>query len=156
MLARADAAMNALTSLVEEQALRDDAGNQIDVVFTYAAPDRLRYQVASGATAIQIGPDDYQLAPDDSWIKNRRGVPFAWPNFFYGQVAEGARLDGEESLAGADATIVAFSYGGFDFRFWIDTSSYRILRLSMEGPNHHMLSTYSDFDSAAAIERPIP
>jgi copper transport protein len=155
-LARADAAMNRLTSLVEEQALRDDAGNQIDVVFTYAAPDRLRYQIAGGATAIQIGLDDYQLAPDDSWIKNQRAVPFAWPNFFYGDVAEGARLDGEESLAGADTTIVAFRYGGFDFRFWIDAASYRILRLSMEGRNHHMLSTYGDFDGAATIERPIP
>ncbi len=156
LLRRADAAMNALKSLSEKQTLRDDAGNQIAVLFTYAAPDRLRYQVVNGATAIQIGLDDYQLGPDGAWIKNRRAVPLQWPSFVYSQVAGDAQIDGEEPIAGAATMIVAFGYGGFDFRAWIDPASDRILKLTMDGPNHHMNAVYSDFDSAPEIERPIP
>jgi hypothetical protein len=125
-------------------------------VFTYAAPDRMRYQIVNGATAIQIGSDDYQLAPDGGWIKNQRAVPFEWPTFNYGSLAGEARLSGEEQIGESTATIVEFQYGGFDFRVWIDQESDRIIRLSMDGPNHHMDSIYSDFDSAPPIERPAP
>ncbi len=156
LLARADAAMNALESLVEKQTLRDDAGNQVAVVFTYAAPNRLRYQVVNGRTAIQIGLDDYQLGPDGNWIKNQRAVPFEWPDFFYSSVAGDARLDGAEQIGDAATTIVAFDTGGFDFRLWIDPESYRIMKLAMDGPNHHMASTYGDFNAAPPIEPPIP
>ncbi|HET7088136.1 MAG TPA: c-type cytochrome, partial [Anaerolineae bacterium] len=155
-LARADAAMNVLRSLVEKQSLRDDAGNRLDVVFTYAAPDRMRYQIVNGATAIQIGSDDYQLMPDGAWIRNQRAIRFEWPKFNYSSLAGEARIEGEEQIGESTATIVAFQYGGFDFRMWIDQRTDRIVKLAMDGPNHHMESAYSDFDSAPPIERPTP
>ncbi|HKZ86088.1 MAG TPA: CopD family protein [Anaerolineae bacterium] len=155
-LIRADAAMNVLRSLVEKQSLRDDAGNQLDIVFTYAAPDRMRYQVVNGATAIQIGSSDFQLTPDGTWIENRRAVPLEWPEFNYSSLAGEARIEGEEQIGESAATVVAFRYGGFDFRMWIDQGTDRIIRLSMDGPNHHMVSAYSEFDSAPPIERPTP
>jgi copper transport protein len=156
LLARADAAMNALTSLSERQTLRDDAGNQLAALFTYAAPDRFRYQIANGATAIQVGLDDYQIGPDGNWIKNRRAAPFRWPDFNYNRVAGGARIEGEEAVGGITAAIVAFEYDGFDFRAWIDRKSHRLLKLTMDGPNHHMIGVYSEFDSAPPIEAPQP
>jgi copper transport protein len=156
LLTRADAAMNALKSLVEKQTLSDDSGNQIAVVFTYAAPDRLRYQIVNGATAIQIGVNDYQLGPDGEWIMNQRALPVNWPNFYYGRVAGGAQLDGAEDIGGAATTIVTFTYGGYDFRAWIDEQSSYILKLTMDGPNHHMQAAYSEFDRAPAIEPPTP
>ena len=156
LLVRADAAMNALTSLTEKQTLRDDAGNQLAALFTYAAPDRFRYQIVNGATAIQIGLDDYQLGPDGNWIKNRRAAPFRWPDFTYSRVAGGAQIEGEETVGGATATIVAFDYDGFNFRAWIDRKSHRLLKLTMDGPNHHMASVYSEFDDAPPIEAPLP
>ena len=63
LLARSDAAMNALQSLAEDQVVSDDAGNELKVRFEYNAPDRMKYQIADGATSIQIGADDYQPAP---------------------------------------------------------------------------------------------
>ncbi len=155
-LARADASMNALTSMVEKQSLRDDAGNRLDVVFTYAAPDRMRYQIVNGATAIQIGSDDYQLAPDGGWIRNKRAIPFAWPKFDYGPIAGEARIEGEEQIGESAATVVAFRYGGFELRVWIDQKTDRIVKLAMDGPNHHMESVYGEFDSAPPIEQPAP
>ncbi|HEY4689035.1 MAG TPA: copper resistance protein CopC [Anaerolineae bacterium] len=156
LLKRADAAMNRLTSMAEKQTLRDDAGNQLDVIFTYAAPDRLRYQIVNGATAIEIGADDYQLGPDGQWIKNQRAVPFQWPTFNYGQVAGNAKVEGDQKIGDSDAMIVAFEYGGYQFRFWIDAQTDRIVRINMDGAGHHMISVYDQFDSAAKIEPPIP
>ena len=155
-LARADAAMNALQSMVEKQSLQDDAGNRLDVVFVYGASDRMRYNVVNGATALQIGPDDYQLAPDGAWIKNQRAIPFEWPKFNYSTIAEEARIEGEEQVGGSLATVVAFRYGGYDFRVWIEQKSERIVKLAMDAPNHHMESVYEEFDSAPAIEPPAP
>ncbi len=154
LLARADAAMNALTSLVEDQSLRDDAGNQLIVRFDYAAPDRLRYQVVNGPTAIEIGEDDYQRGPDGTWIKNQRAVSLRWPNFAYSQTASHARLDGTEQWAGKRVTIVAFRYGSADFRVWLDPDTSYILKYTMEAPQHHMQSTYSAFNAAPPIEAP--
>ncbi len=156
LLLHADAAMNALISLAERQTLRDDAGNQIAVLFTYAAPNRLRYQIVNGATAIEIGLDNYRLGPDGTWIKNRRVVPYQWPNFMYSQVASSARVEGEEPVGGVPATIVAFRYGNFDFRAWIDPKSDRILKLTMDGAGHRMVSVYREFNAAPPIEPPVP
>ncbi|HLF28513.1 MAG TPA: copper resistance protein CopC [Anaerolineae bacterium] len=159
LLERADAAMNALNSLEEKQTLRDDAGNQLSVIFTYAAPDRMRYQIVNGATAIQIGLDDYQLGPDGNWIKNQRAISFKWPEFYYanyGRIAGDARIAGEEPVGDRAASVVAFKYSAYDFWLWIDVESNRILKFTMDGANHHMVSSYQNFDSADLIEPPAP
>jgi len=145
--------MNRLTSLVEDQTLRDDQGNQLAVRFEYNAPDRMRYHIANGPTAIQIGTDDYQLGPDGKWIQNRRALAVQWPDFHYARVGGGARIETEAMEQVPHTQVVAFEYGGFDFRVWIDTTTYRITRLTMDGPNHHMVTVYSAFDSAPAGTR---
>ena len=155
LLRQSDAAMNALTSLVEDQTIRDDQGNQLSVRFEYNAPDRLRYQIANGAASIQIGTRDFQLDPDGNWIENQRAVPFRWPDFTYAQVAGGARIDQNPPGALPNTRSVAFEYDGFNFRVWIGPA-YRIVQLTMDGPNHHMISKYSAFDAAPKIEPPIP
>ena len=45
-----------------------------------------------GRRSVQIGSNDYQQKPDGTWFDNQRGVPFAWPQFAYAQVAEQARV----------------------------------------------------------------
>ena len=142
--------------MVEKQSLQDDAGNRLDVVFTYNAPDRMRYNIVNGATAVQIGPDDYQLAPDGAWIKNKRAIPFEWPRFSYGSIAGEARIEGEERIRESATTVVAFRYRGYDFRAWIDRKTERIVKLAKDAPNHHMESVYGEFDSAPTIEPPAP
>jgi hypothetical protein len=156
LLRRSDEAMNALTSLVEDQTLRDDAGNQLSVRFEYNAPDRMRYQIANGATSIQIGVDDYQLGPDGEWIKNQRAPPLQWPIQNYAQAAGGAKFDTGEQGQIPGTKIVAFNYEGVDFRAWIDLTSYYLVQLAMDAPNHHMLTVHSSFNSAPEIEPPIP
>lgn len=154
LLAQSDAAMNALKSMSENQLVRDGAGNQLAVRFDFNAPDRMQYQITGGPRSIQIGEDDYQPAPDGSWLKNVRGSMFAWPQFFYAQVAQDARLDGVETIGSRPATIVFFRYNGFDFRVWIDDETHRIVRYTIDGADLHVLSTYSAFDGAPTISAP--
>lgn len=155
LLAQSDAAMNALTSMSEDQQVRDDTGQQLIVQFDFNAPDRMQYQVVGGPRSVQIGAADYQPAPDGSWYENARGTAFAWPNFFYARVAQNARLDGTDTIGGQPASKVVFRYNDFDFRVWIDAETHRIVRLTIDGADLHVSSTYHAFDSAPRIEAPI-
>jgi hypothetical protein len=105
-------------------------------------------------TSIEIGVDDYQQKPDGTWIKNQRGAPFKWPQFFYGKVAQDAQIEQTDQLNGRRVPIVLFHYTGFDFRLWIDPDSGRILQYTLAGQGEHVSSTYSAFDSAPPIEAP--
>lgn len=146
LLAQSDAAMNALTSVVEDQVVSDDAGRELRVRFEYHAPDRMRYQIANGAASIQIGTDDYQPAPNGTWIKNARGTAFVWPNFFYAKVATDAKLAGDG--------VVVFRYNDIDFRVEIEAATGRYVRYTLNSAGLHVTGTYSAFNSAPEILTP--
>jgi hypothetical protein len=114
----------------------------------------MKYQITGSTPSIQIGEDDYQQKPDGTWIKNLRGVPFKWPQFFYSQVAQGAKIEKYDRVNGKRAAIVFFRYNDFDFRLWIEPDSGQILQYTLDGQGQHVSSTYSAFDSAPPIEAP--
>ncbi len=146
LLAQSDAAMNALTSLSEDQVVTNTLGQQLIVHFDFVAPDRMRYQIANGATSIQIGTDDYQQGPNGTWIKNARGTAFAWPAFTYAKVATDAKIE-------ADGAVV-FQYNAVDFRVVIDTATGRIVRYSLDSADSHVMGAYSAFNAAPKIDAP--
>ncbi|HSD83585.1 MAG TPA: c-type cytochrome, partial [Anaerolineae bacterium] len=148
-LARADAAMNALKSAMEDQVVRDNAGNQLRVRFEFNAPDRMRYTIENGPTSVQIGSDDYQQKPAGTWFANQRGVPFVWPQYAYARVAEQARVNDEGTLK-----IVSFTWNGFDFKVWIDPQTARLIKYTLNDGSRTVEGTYSAFDAASAIEVP--
>jgi hypothetical protein len=148
-LAKADVTMNALKSLLEDQIVSDSAGNQLKVRFEFNAPDRMRYAIENGATSIQIRSADYQQKPDGSWIKNQRGIPFAWPQFGYATVAENARVSDSGPLKA-----VTFTWNGFDFKVSIDPQTNRIVKYTLTDGARTVNGTYSAFDAAATIEAP--
>jgi hypothetical protein len=148
-LAKADAAMNALKSLVEKQIVRDTAGNQLRVRFEFNAPDRMRYAIENGPTAIQIGEADYQQKPDGTWFANRRGVPFVWPQYAYATVAEQARVTDIGVLK-----VVDFTWNGFDFKLFVDPKTNRIAQYSLTDGARTVEGAYSDFDAAPTIAAP--
>ena len=103
---------------------------------------------------MQIGSNDYQQKPDGSWIKNQRGVPFAWPQFGYATVAEHARVSDDGALK-----VVTFTWNGFDFKVMDRSADGRIAQYSMtvsvpDGART-VEGTYSAFDAAATIEAPV-
>jgi copper transport protein len=149
-LAKADAAMNALQSLVEDQVVTDTAGDQLRVRFEFNAPDRMRYAIENGPTSIEIGANDYQQKPDGTWFANQRGVPFVWPQFGYAAVAGQARVSDDGALKA-----VAFTWNGFDFKVWIDPQTARITKYSLTDGTRSVVGMYSAFDSASTIAAPV-
>ena len=149
LLAQSDAAMNALKSLREDQVVSDTLGNQLKVSFEFNAPDGMRYLLENGATAVQIGSDDYQQKPDGSWIKNQRGVPFVWPQFGYAAVAENAHVNDSGALKE-----VTFKWNGFDFNVTLDPQTNRIVKYTLTDGAQTVNGTYSAFDEASAITAP--
>jgi copper transport protein len=154
LLIRADRSMNGLTSLSEEQSIKDEAGHELIVRFDYAAPDRLRYTIRNGATAIDIGTFDYQQKPDGTWLKNERAIPFKWPSFQYATLATNAQIQPNENLGGVNAAVISFGYSNYTWEVWIDPSTSHLLKLTMDGSGHHMISIFSNFNSAPAIDAP--
>jgi copper transport protein len=148
-LAKADAAMNALQSVAEDQVVRDTAGNQLRARFEFNAPDRMSYTIENGPTSVQIGSNDYQQKPDGSWFANRRGIPFAWPQYAYAHVAEQAQVSDEGSLK-----VVAFTWNGFDFKVWIDPQTARISKYELSDGGRTVEGAYSAFDAAPVITAP--
>jgi len=154
LLARADTTMNALRSLSEDQVVTNTLGQQLNVHFDFVAPDRMKYQIANGATSIQIGEDDYQQSPNgvrnsSAWIKNARGTAFAWPNFTYAKVATGAKIES----TGSETTVI-FRYNEVDFRVVIEATTGRIVRYSLDSADSHVTGTYSAFNAAPRIDAP--
>lgn len=148
-LAKADASMNALKSVVEDQIVSDSAGNQLKVRFEFNAPDRMRYTIETGPTSVQIGSADYQPKPDGAWIKNQRGVPFVWPQFGYATVAENARVTDSGTLSE-----VTFTWNGFDFKVSIDPQTSRMVKYTLSDGERTVAGAYSAFDGASVIEAP--
>jgi mono/diheme cytochrome c family protein/uncharacterized membrane protein len=148
-LARADAVMNALKSLVEDQTVRDSAGRQLRARFEFNAPDRMRYTIENGPTSVQIGSNDYQQRPDGSWFANRRGVPFVWPQYAYARVAEQARVTDIGVLQ-----VVDFTWNGFDFKLTIEPRTGRIVQYSLTDGERTVAGKYSAFDAATTIAIP--
>lgn len=148
-LAKADAAMSALQSVVDDQVVRDNAGHQLRVRFEFNAPDRMRYTIESGPTSVQIGSDDYQQKPAGTWFANRRGVPFVWPQYAYARAAEQARVEDEGALK-----VVSFMWNGFDFKVWIDARTARLTKYTLSDGERTVEGMYSAFNAASAIEAP--
>ena len=150
-LAKADAAMNALQSVTEDQIVRDRAGHQLRARFEFNAPDRMRYTIEGGPAAVQIGSNDYQQKPDGSWFANRRGMPFGWPQFAYATVARQARVTDIGVLKAVD-----FTWNGFDFKLFIDPKTGRIAQYSLTDGARAVEGKYSAFDAAGPIDAPLP
>jgi cytochrome c553 len=148
-LAKADAAMNTLKSLIEDQTVRDNAGHQLRARFEFNAPDRMRYTIENGPTSAEIGTSDYQQKPDGTWYANQRGVPFAWPQFAYATVAQQARVNDDGTLK-----VVSFNWNGFDFKVWIDPQTARLVKYSLTDGTRTVDSAYQAFDAATTIEAP--
>lgn len=157
ILEKVDVAMNSLTTLREHQFLSDDAGNLVHTIFEYQAPDRFGYRVLEGGRGVTVGSVDYYRAlGETSWRVVPRSQPFVFPNYDYAGRAMGAHIDEETELEGRMITVVGFWLDKdleFEFELWVDQTTYLVQQLVMEGPNHHMLSSY-EFNPLLEITTP--
>jgi hypothetical protein len=159
LLQASDAAMNQLASLRETQMISDDAGNSLRVVFEYAAPDRLRFTLSNGRESVAVGKTQYYYEPGEGWREQSRAFDFVFPNFYLAKNAYAVKNEGIDPLNGDKAQVVSFLYdtaeGTFLYRRWIDPNTKRARRETMDGPGHHMVSEYGQYDAVIPIAVPV-
>lgn len=153
-LQKAQAAMNALTSLRSTQALNDGAGNVALSEYTYQAPDRTEFSIAGQGESIAIGGQQYYQDRAGNWTQRARVEPFVFPNFDFADQAIRTRMGRIDKLKGQPAQIILFDTPNtsgdelIHYAYWLDEQN-RVAQFGMVATSHYMMQTYRDFNDAA-------
>ncbi len=162
LLARVDAAMNALHGLREAQTLT--SGSFVYVFdYDYAAPDRIRYGF--------VGPDGIRHetvivgrsrfdSEGHGWVESDLGTSATTATFSFATAPHRVRQVGSEILDGRETLVVALVSGAPPderyYRLWIDAQDLRVRRYAMMATGHYMGGSYRDFDAPLEISPPTP
>lgn len=159
-LQKAQAAMNALTTLRMSQQLNDGAGNVALSDYTYQAPDRTQFAIQGQGESIAVGGQQYYQDKNGNWFARTRVEPFVFPNFTFADTALRTREGRADKLNNQPAQIYLFdtlNTSGTEkihYAYWIDADS-RVAQLAMVTASHYMMERYSGFDDPATkIEPP--
>ena len=154
VLQKAQAAMNALTTLRAKQDLNDGAGNVAISLYEYQMPDRTRFSIQGQGESIAIGSQQYYQDKTGNWFSRTRVEPFVFPNFDFADTAIRTREGRADKLGDEPAQIYLFdtpSTSGQEmihYAYWIDAQQ-RVRKIGMVAASHFMIETYQDFNSDA-------
>lgn len=157
LLARADTAMNRLTSLRERETIETGAATVI-TEYEFVAPDRSRLRVNSGSETIAIGARRFDRGPNGLWVAGNWPLDggYRWPRYEFARTAAEATILGREEVDGESSWIVAFlnRESGERYISWIGERDFLIRRQRMFFTGHYMDTRFSDFNAPIAIEAP--
>lgn len=155
LLRQSDAQMNSLQSVRATQELNDGANAVVTTRFEYAAPDRLRYEIAGQGESIVILATQF-YRESGAWTTRLRAEPLKFPDFSNAALAAGAKLGRAEKIGDVEAQIVraASPAGDVQFAYWLDAQN-RVRQFVMVAPAHFMLQNYFDYDAAIQIDAPL-
>lgn len=160
LLKNMEAAMNTLTSLRAVQLLTDDAGHKLTTTMLYAAPDRVELITSTGEHSIVVSARQWtQDQGQTYWVQTKRSQPYSFPDFHdYGPSALNVQSAGTVIINGRNTRAVTFvlstSSGPIHFEAFADPVTLRFLRVTMDAPDHHMITDYVDFAPGIPIEPP--
>lgn len=137
-------------------------GGRLRTEYEMQAPDRLRYEISSGAAAVWIGTTRWlRDQPNGAWRGEEAGITLPVPSFVWDPPAVrqlvAARVLGTAEVDRVNTQILAFfsEAGSLPvwFRVWVDADGLA-RRAEMRAPGHFMDHRYSDFDAPFSIEPP--
>ena len=141
------------------------ASPPLQTSYTFQAPDRMRFDLATGSQTIFVGPTRYTRAdPSSVWQAESIGVSLPVPSFTWdphgpAEQPVAARIVGAEEIDGVPTQTVAFFQSAGNTPLWFRLSADPdglVHRAAMHGQGHFMDDHYTDFDAPVAIEPPIP
>lgn len=152
--------MNQLKTLKAIQLLRDDSGHTLTTTMTYAAPDTVYLQTSTQEESLVIGSQQWIKESGQSlWEPIPRTLPFVFPEFgdYDGEVSEVA-LSPETTFDGQRVNAVTFTIltgtNRLAYKIYGDSETHLIRRLTMDGPNHHMIVDYINYAPVVTLTRP--
>lgn len=154
LLTHMEAAMNRLSSLKAVQVLKDDSGHSLTTHLLYAAPNKVYLKTSTGDESIVIGSRQWERGSADTvWTPIQRVKPFIFPDFQdYGAPVLEVKLGTQTRLEGLATQSVTFALftpaGRIQFEVFANPQTLRFQRMTMEAPDHHMVT---DYDESVAV-----
>lgn len=145
-----------LETVAYSERLESRPGTAIETSWKMAAPDRIAYAIAGGASGIAIGDRRWDRQPGEEWVESAQD-PLRLPEAPWGDRIESASLLGSARLGGRPTWVVSFAAGlGTPtwFTVWVDKETSRPLEVKMTTAAHFMTQRYTSFDTRFAIEPP--
>lgn len=157
LLKRSEEAMAVLAAVRIHETLSDGV-NTGRKWYWYQAPDRIKAQVIGAPSEMRIiGRDRWITSDGKRWEHDQLPEPVRVPDVSsYTANATETRLLGRETVDDRETFVVSFRYEQSLTRFkaWIDTATYRMLRLEMIYPSHYMTWLFDRFDAPVTIAPP--
>jgi hypothetical protein len=135
----------------------------LQLTYAFQAPDRMRFDLATGSQTIFVGPTRYtRHDPSSAWQSEQIGVSLTVPSFTWdpGPATEApvaAHVVGSREVDGVPAQILAVFQGipnaPLWFRLWVDAEGL-VRRAEMHAQGHFMDDHFTDFDAPLVIEPP--
>jgi hypothetical protein len=155
LVRRAARAFRSLRTLTFEERLASGPRYAIQTRFEIVAPDRLRYRIERGASAVVIGARRWDRSPGGKWTLSPQ-APLRLPqppwsdDFTNAHLLGSGRVDGRPvwRVSLRDPTTPAW------FQLAIDKRTFRTLELRMTAAAHFMHERYSGFDAPLQIRPP--
>jgi hypothetical protein len=145
-----------LQTLVWHERLASGSHHTIKTVWRSAAPNRLRYDIAGGASAVVIGNRRWdRTSPTAAWQRSSQRPALRQPVPFWSDVRD-ARVVGSTTVRGRRAWRVTF----FDprtpawFSAVLDRRTLRTLELQMLATAHFMHHVYRAFNEPLRLSPP--
>lgn len=117
----------------------------------YLAPDRFHFTLSTGQQSVAIADNQYYLEPGQQWQKTHRAASVQWPDFDYAGYVLYLGFEGEQVVDGELCAVLTVKSSTLTYRFWVDKDTLWLRQWQMEGPGHHMLTTYRNFNAGLTI-----
>lgn len=124
--------------------------------YAMRAPDRVRFQTATGQKSILIGRRRWDWQ-EGRWVRSPfpgvRAPTYPWEG------ATSARLLGRAKVGGEPVRVLALFRTDSQLQVWFRlfvAADARVLRAEMLAPGHFMIDRYSGFNEPVTIEPPKP
>jgi hypothetical protein len=139
------------------------ATSPLQSTYAFQAPDRMRFDLATGSQTIFVGTTRYtRRDPSSAWQSEQIGVSLTVPSFTWdtGPATDApvaAHVVASAEVDGVPAQILAFFQGTpttpLWFRLWVDAEGL-VRRAEMHAQGHFMDDHFTDFDAPLAIDPP--
>jgi hypothetical protein len=150
IVARATREFRALRSVAVRDWLASGPGQSLFTRWTLVAPNRLKYQVKNGSSAVIIGDRRWDKLPGGKWEESEQ-TPIRQPTPFWRSWTNAYLLDDSKS---------AWHVSFFDpktpgwYELLIDKDTTHLLELRMHATAHFMREVYSRFNAPVTVTPP--
>jgi hypothetical protein len=150
IVARATREFRALRSVAVRDWLASGPGQSLFTRWTLVAPNRLKYQVKNGSSAVIIGNRRWDKLPGGKWEESAQ-TPIRQPTPFW-RSWRNAYLLGESKSAWHVSFFDPKTPGWYELL--IDKDTTRVLELRMHATAHFMREVYSRFNAPVTVTPP--